>query len=548
MGPVCGLIFLCVSLVAAGNDLVAVIGDGNEGGTRVKLLWESREPLWLEWSGGGGGGGKKMLKANWGSPQTVVLDTKEGKEYTGTLESVGDAVVVPFRFTTRASNIMFLSCNRYVEDGDASMFANLTDARRDLAVHLGDQVYLDDIVKTMQSDDSFQVLVDRIRNLYRKQWMEPTFQKFLLSSRHLMIADDHDFINNIDFSIFSRREIYSTFVQAAFHCYQQYQLALRDDALYAPPPPVVEDMWVAQLRQPSWMFSFLTPTVALALLDTRMERTFGNYSSTSAPILGSRQMREFKAFLQRVRRANVQHLFVASSVPFMVVDETLASIIEWVEREKYPLYYGNVEVGDILEALFAVRREGVQVYVVGGDLHHASEGWLTSHALETTGPKSKRKKKKRKRKQSQSPGEIQTIHSFVTSGITSGSTAARSNHIAAMCWYSRLRPPHLDGNGLIPIEQYESQVERMWLGKNFLVFDVAEKIATWKWTWEPELEDGDLFPYLRQLVVDHSLLSVVVLALVVIFWVGFVQASFRELRKNFSVMFSKPIPYRWPRD
>jgi hypothetical protein len=51
-----------------------------------------------------------------------------------------DGAQTHFKFSTKSDRITLLSCNRYAQDNDTTMFAELERTPSDLAIHMGDQV------------------------------------------------------------------------------------------------------------------------------------------------------------------------------------------------------------------------------------------------------------------------------------------------------------------------------------------------------------------------------------------------------------------------
>ncbi|KAA0149235.1 hypothetical protein FNF29_06122 [Cafeteria roenbergensis] len=114
----------------------------------------------------------------------------------------------------------FVSCDRWVEDGDDDMWAtfigkeqlgpgSIRSVNRTAAapqdtpalafVHLGDQVYMDGVVAAaLASTESLPLdaLVERFRAFYRASWGRPAMRQVLRRGAHFFLADDHDFFNN----------------------------------------------------------------------------------------------------------------------------------------------------------------------------------------------------------------------------------------------------------------------------------------------------------------------------------------------------------------
>ncbi len=190
--------FVLVLMVAAWLDaalsaqFLGVVGAVAPDGQSVRFLYEADAPLALTLREEGSERTLQppaALRNNWGSPSVVLLrGLQPGTRYRGTITSADDSSVsIDVRFTTLSDKLLFLSCNRIAQDNDTTLFPALADAQRDLAIHMGDQVYLDDVVRSLRGNETKEELVARVRAVYRRTWMQPDFQRFLLSSRHLMI-------------------------------------------------------------------------------------------------------------------------------------------------------------------------------------------------------------------------------------------------------------------------------------------------------------------------------------------------------------------------
>lgn len=221
------------------------------------------------------------------------------------------------------------------------------------------------------------------------------------------------------------------FIAAARQCYAEYQQALRhDDAAGRP------------------VFEFLTvaPNLALVLLDTRFERAFA-YANDSTVLLGPRQL---AALAEWKPPATVEHVVLVSAVPLLTIGPLLARVIHAFEAESYPLHRSHREVEAVLSLFAALHRPGRTLYSVAGDLHHYARSRVTV---------------------TRSDGSVH-IDSLVTSGLTTGSTAARSNHIAAMVFFASLLPPTVG-----PFAQ--SAPHELFLGTNFVEANFSLPDASW---------------------------------------------------------------------
>ena len=101
-----------------------------------------------------------------------------------------------------------VSCNRLNEDNDTSMWERFRDevtAARDVTLHLGDQVYVDWLVRDLRTivdrggdPGSDAELEQMFRDVYRRVWGDSVLQSVLRVGSHVMTPDDHEFVDNFD--------------------------------------------------------------------------------------------------------------------------------------------------------------------------------------------------------------------------------------------------------------------------------------------------------------------------------------------------------------
>ncbi len=126
------------------------------------------------------------------------------------------------------SDVAFLSCNRIVDDpNDAVMWRLLMDSSHRQSsqlipsdphlpslrpmnddslcdgfdvrtiFHLGDQIYADKVPKLMEHRSAhFGSVLNVFRDFYRVSWSHPAVFRVLRCTSNVMLADDHEFINN----------------------------------------------------------------------------------------------------------------------------------------------------------------------------------------------------------------------------------------------------------------------------------------------------------------------------------------------------------------
>ncbi len=175
------------------DRLVAALGVGDDA-SHVRLMYEVDQDVTVEVYFEQFGHSPVLyarieVRANWGMPAVLHMRGLQVPAYYRGAFYASDGSKVPFSFTTRAERVLFLSCNRYAEDGDASMLAELAATPSDLAVHMGDQVYLDGVARQTTHADTFDVLVERIRAVYRSRFGHSLCVLFIAHNAHTMHTD-----------------------------------------------------------------------------------------------------------------------------------------------------------------------------------------------------------------------------------------------------------------------------------------------------------------------------------------------------------------------
>lgn len=130
-----------------------------------------------------------------------------------------------------AASIGALSCDRASEDGDDEHWLVFAQQQRalgfDAVLHLGDQIYADAIVARARAHaHTFDALLAAYRAEYRKTWGRPAVQAVLRRGAHLMLGDDHDFINNLDALAIAANDTVRLIAAAALQAFGEYQLQL----------------------------------------------------------------------------------------------------------------------------------------------------------------------------------------------------------------------------------------------------------------------------------------------------------------------------------
>ncbi|RHY27097.1 hypothetical protein DYB32_007051 [Aphanomyces invadans] len=93
------------------------------------------------------------------------------------------------------------------------------------SVHMGDQIYADSILRTLQ-DATYNVIVNAFRAMYRRGFGRPLAQRVLRHGAHYMQMDDHDVINNWSRDTWIK---HNAFVRAGLQVFYEYQYQLLQD-------------------------------------------------------------------------------------------------------------------------------------------------------------------------------------------------------------------------------------------------------------------------------------------------------------------------------
>jgi phosphodiesterase/alkaline phosphatase D-like protein len=188
----------------------------------------------------------------------------------------GEAVLATAEFRTLPSNIIHaplvlhtVSCDRFSADNDDRHWLTLAaDISANIStywgmLHIGDQVYADDIV-LKHSNAPYETVLQAFRALYRRMFGRPAMQQVLRRGAHWMMLDDHDLMNN-----WYGLQLHPIIVRAGLQAYYEYQYALREDA------DVSIDFRTAssgKMYRPQYHTMKLGQNISLVFLDTRLER------------------------------------------------------------------------------------------------------------------------------------------------------------------------------------------------------------------------------------------------------------------------------------
>ncbi|MEM7307264.1 MAG: DUF4112 domain-containing protein [Planctomycetota bacterium] len=368
--------------------------DASAGRARLWLRLPGRGPARLRvWSRGEGGPPDEL---------EVGAELDASTDFTGTVELALAADTTAFELAAadqrtlargrvrrpdpRRAAIGFFSCHLpFDEEGRvlpaarralAAACIAFRDARADLVLLLGDQIYADgtrrysllgaERVRELLGPGPERLAersVEEIRRAYHAQYRLfalPEWRALLAELPCLPILDDHDLVNNWRATERHSSEGWDRIERGARLAYEDYQAArvLGADAR----------------GRASYHFSQELGPAGLFVLDLRSERQPG-----SGQLLSAAQRADFERFLDA--RDDRRALVIGASVPPLHVSERLN---RWIPRslggiheEFADRWSASAFVGDrdwLLTRLHdeARRRPGQGIFVLSGDIHVAS--------------------------------------------------------------------------------------------------------------------------------------------------------------------------------
>ena len=160
----------------------------------------------------------------------LIPDTK----YFGTAKLQGRNNTQHFNFNTNKNpTIAIVSCNSYnisilkhfglnlsfdINDSNKDVLEKLYMEDYDIMLHIGDNIYCDELYYS--KNNSYK----DYSNFYKKHFGSTIMQKILRKGSHIMICDDHEFVNNIKPNMKNEKQIVN-----ANKIYMEYQESLWSD-------------------------------------------------------------------------------------------------------------------------------------------------------------------------------------------------------------------------------------------------------------------------------------------------------------------------------
>jgi len=324
----------------------------------------------------------------------------------------------------------------------------------DLIIHMGDQIYADEVLSQWrerlelraspptekEQRQEYQQILEDYRRIYRITFGQSEAQKAMRHAANWMILDDHDIFNNLDFDYLQRDPSTVTVFMAGLRAYYEYQWQLVHD--------LPEDL--TSIQRVDFVREIMN--TAFVHLDLRHYRT--HFSDATHPMTGHEQFVDFEKFIRELgNRPDIEHIFVVSSVPLMVLTPLMAHIAYIAEKEIYPTHW--LFTNNTLALLDVMLPFHNKIKLISGDIHQFVSGKICH----------------------QSGG---CIDQLVASGISYGSALIDSPRLWLFYAFLRHVPPRGVGEWTIKTSQ---QV----LMRNYGVIKVDGSKCEWEGVFPAEI-------------------------------------------------------------
>jgi hypothetical protein len=328
-----------------------------------------------------------------------------------------------FMTSSPTSSLEFLvgSCNRFLDDQDDSHLRQVAlrknAANPILMIHLGDQVYADRVFEEFNKNPSawdHESLVQAYRQVYRDTWGSRIMQSILPYGSNIMLADDHEVINNLDKEMLGNL---SVLIKAGVQVVMEYEYALITDSKEP------ENLWLLK--------RFPALDLDLVFLDVRIQRLV--HFEESSPFLGTKQFHQVSDWINDA----ATNLMVFSANPLILVPKTLAIVGQHFDGDFMPTHPRHLN--DSIKLVKMMIDHG-NTSLFCGDVHFFGDSQVCD------------------------PKSSKCLRQFIASGLTKGSTIARATHLLIFDFISFWIWPSF-ASGWNPLE---FQMNSVSLGQNFL--------------------------------------------------------------------------------
>jgi hypothetical protein len=355
--------------------------------------------------------------------------------------------------------LLMLSCDRYLDDKDDTMWQHLLQKEGNRGwhgiVHMGDQIYADQLATSSRwKGKSHEEIVEMYRVLYRRAWGRDTMKPILRHGAHWMLIDDHDVMNNLNTRRAAPTSPTVSLVKAGLQAFMEYQYQLHSDLtdLQIPAFSTVDASHDDVLLRPRVHQFRKVGQLGVAMLDTRFERSY--FHDADRTLLGPVQQEELTLQLRQWQADDsISRIVVVSSVPLFLHSQYTGYLADWAEGEVYPDHPNLFRQTRALLSSFAAKDSKVEL-IVAGDVHLFANTRLCT-VVEKRGPRV-------------------CVNQLISSGMTSLSMSTSLSHVYLYHLLStRFTSGWLDG--------WRIHFEELFFGRNYARVWMDDSTASLQW-------------------------------------------------------------------
>lgn len=203
---------------------------------QVRILFECSNCKELEFSISAG---KEMIQYKRDYNLITTIDLLNGDPHTIIINGIYECSFDPI-----VKHVAIISCDgdgsyKYNNGSKIKSWHQANNVRVTHALHIGDQVYIDDVYDTgiqrMQEKNGGksieQIFDEEIRAMYRESWfLNEEKRRFLATHSNFMMIDDHEIYDNFTSPKFDKSKPHmQTFLDVASRIAGEYQIGLSQD-------------------------------------------------------------------------------------------------------------------------------------------------------------------------------------------------------------------------------------------------------------------------------------------------------------------------------
>jgi phosphodiesterase/alkaline phosphatase D-like protein len=424
-----------------------------------------------------------------------------------------------FSNSPKSTKIIAVSCNRYIDDKDVTMWKQVENNEQDRQgmIHLGDQIYADRVAKAYEhslkqgNGLSFETLVEQFRQIYRYTYSQPDIQAVMRNGAHWTIPDDHDIINGLGRHIFETNNVTNHLkivLEAGRQAFYEYQFQLLEDVYTT--DHIEKNEWTEKVKKDEIFYLKRISDICFIFLDFRFQNTF-QFNGTSQ-LIGYRQFNKIHEYLHSCRDA--RGVVVITSVPLLVIGNFIAEMTYKISGDKYTNHADYLpDTTELLDTLgkYQIDNPTMFVKLVGGDVHHFFMSKICNGSNENEANV--------------------CLDQLVTSGMTRKSTISKA--IPLVIGHGINRYLTKPSAGTWRLVRYDNNATHFnqYLGRNYAVMQIdpnSDKYFMWKGVHNQRSARENIIEYLYDRFLVSTLVSVAIFTLITVCLMPIAFSRFRR--------------------